>query len=118
MKKLLFTFAVLFAFAFNLYAQGKQDVIVVNKTGVTINELHITPNDADEWGEDILGRDVLGLDEECDIQFHPKENICFWDLRVADSDGNSLEWDKIDLCKAVRIILHWDGNKAWADIEE
>ena len=118
MKKMFFVFAVLFVFVINLSAQGKQDVKVVNKTGVIINELHITPSDADEWGEDILGQDALDLNEECDIEFDPKEDVCLWDLRIADSDGNATEWEKIDLCKAVKIVLHYKDGKAWADIEE
>ncbi|MEW6654061.1 MAG: hypothetical protein AB1394_11420 [Bacteroidota bacterium] len=118
MKKLYFVFAIIFTFTVSLSAQGKQDVTVVNKTGVIINELHISPNDVDEWGEDILGQDVLDLDQECDIQFHPKEDVCLWDLKITDSDGNAIEWEKIDLCKALKIVLHWDGTKAWADIEE
>lgn len=120
MKKISIILLVLISLVFisNSYAQGKQDFIIVNQTGVIINELHITPHEADEWGEDILGQDVLESDHECDIQFDPKEDVCLWDLRIADSEGNSIEWENIDLCKAVKVVLHWDGTKAWADIEE
>jgi hypothetical protein len=105
-------------YALNLSAQAKQDFTIVNKTGVIINEFYISPNDVDEWGEDILGQDILEPDQECEIQFHPKEDACIWDLRITDSEGNAIEWENIDLCKAVKITLHWDGTKAWADIEE
>jgi hypothetical protein len=118
MRKFVLVFAILFCCSICLLAQGKQDVTVVNKTGVIINELHVTPSDADEWGEDILGKDALDLDEECDIEFDPKEDVCLWDLRIADSDGNAIEWEKIDLCKAVKIVLHYKDGKAWADIVE
>lgn len=118
MKKLNFIFAVLLACSVSLLAQGKQDFTIVNKTGVIINELHITPSDADEWGEDVLGKDALDINEEWDIEFDSKEDVCLWDLRIADSDGNAIEWEKIDLCKAVKVVLHYKDGKAWADIEE
>jgi len=118
MRKINFLLVALIISSACLLAQGKQDFTVVNKTGVIINELHVSPNDSDEWGEDILGQDVLELDQECDIQFHPKEDACLWDLRIADDEGNSIEWENIDLCKAVKIILHYKDGKAWADIEE
>ena len=50
--------------------------------------------------------------------FDSKEDVCLWDLRIADSDGNAIEWEKIDLCKAVKVVLHYKDGKAWADIEE
>jgi hypothetical protein len=118
MRKLNLTFVFFLICTIGLFAQAKQDFTIVNKTGVIINELHVTPHDSDEWGEDILGRDVLDIDQECDIEFHPKEDACLWDLRIADDEGNAIEWENLDLCKAVKITLHYKDGKAWADIEE
>ncbi len=119
-KTVLFLFVLLVVcFATKTFAQdAKQNFTIVNKTGVIIDQLHITPNDADEWGEDILGQEVLDLEQECDIVFHPKEDICLWDFRVTDSDGNALEWEKIDLCMAVKVTLFYKDGKGWAEIEE
>jgi hypothetical protein len=120
MKKYVSLVIVLFVFGFAacVHAQdAKQDFTVVNKTGVVINELHISPSDSEEWGEDILGQDALDVDQECDIKFHPKEDVCKWDLKVTDKDGNSLHWEDIDLCKWAKITLHWDGSKGTATFE-
>lgn len=117
LKKLIFIVALFFICSIGLLAQGKQDFTIVNKTGVIIDQLHITQNDSDEWGEDILGQDVLDLEQECDITFNSKEDVCMWDFRVTDSDGNALEWEKIDLCKAVKITLFYKDGKGWAEIE-
>ena len=68
-------------------AQGAQDFTVVNKTGVEINALYVTPHNAKDWGEDILGADTLPVNEELDITFAPKERAKLWDLRVEDEDG-------------------------------
>jgi hypothetical protein len=118
-RSLLFLFAfVLLGFSTSALAQdAKQDFTLVNATGVEINEVHITPHDADEWGEDVLGRDVLQNDEECDIQFHPQEDVCSWDIRIADKEGNAIEWESIDLCKWTKITLKYDGQTATAEFE-
>ncbi len=120
MKKVFITSIALFFvfFAAKSFAQdAKQDFTLVNKTGVVIDQLHITPSDVDEWGEDILGKDVLLSDEECDVTFHPKEKVCLWDMRIADKDDNSITWEDIDLCKYTIITLHWDGKTATATFE-
>jgi hypothetical protein len=117
-KKLFVLFAVVFFTAAGLYAQAKQDFTIVNKTGVVIDQVYVTPHSANEWGEDILGRDALDKGEECNIQFHPKENECIWDLKIIDQAGGDIEWESIDLCKATKITLIYEGNKATAEIEE
>jgi hypothetical protein len=122
MKKTLIALFVLILVSLSTtaFAQGRQDFTLVNKTGVIINTVHISPSSSDDWGEDILGRDALDKDQDCDIKFHPRENVCKWDLKVTDTSGNSLEWTDLDLCKAVKITLHWDASKGvgTADIEE
>ena len=35
-----------------------QDFALVNKTGLTIDELYISPVNENEWGEDVLGVDL------------------------------------------------------------
>lgn len=119
-KQFLILFSVLIlSFTFNTFAQDAvQDFTLVNKTGVLIHNVYITPSDADNWGEDILGRDVFADGEVCDVSFHPLENVCLWDLKISDSDGNEIMWEDIDLCKWLTITLHWDGQKATATFEE
>jgi hypothetical protein len=47
-------------------AQGKQDFALYNKTGQSITEMYGSPASQDEWGEDILGIDVLENGENHD----------------------------------------------------
>ena len=57
---------LLFTAAANTRA-GDQDFTLVNKTGVEIHNLHVSPSDKEEWGEDILGKDTLGDEETAEI---------------------------------------------------
>jgi hypothetical protein len=99
------------------FAQGKQDFTVVNKTGVIISELYVSPHSADDWEEDILGQDVLANDDSVEITFSPKERAKLWDLKIVDSKGNSLEWENLNLLEISKVTLHYRNGKAWADLE-
>ncbi|MDP3444068.1 MAG: hypothetical protein Q8T08_14525 [Ignavibacteria bacterium] len=119
MKK-QFLYLLIFLFmtvSINSFAQGKQDFTLVNNTGVVIHNVYITAHNADDWGDDILGKDVFNDGEETDIQFDKVEDVCKWDLRISDEEGNAIEWENIDLCKWAVVTLHWDGKKATATFE-
>ncbi len=119
MKKLFFILFVVLMSSVSLktYAQ-EQNFILVNATGVVINNVYISPNDVNDWEEDVLGPDVFNDGEETEIQFHPMEDACLWDLKVTDKEGNAIIWQDIDLCKWYVITLYWDGETATATFEE
>lgn len=94
-----------------------QDFTLVNKTGVIINALYISPADKDDWDEDILGKDQLGDGETLDITFDREEKSDKWDLKVEDSKGNSIEWTDLDLLKISKITLHYKDGKGTAEVE-
>jgi hypothetical protein len=104
-------------FASAAFAQGKQDFTVVNATGVEIHELYVSPHSADDWEEDILGRDTLPSGESVDITFSPKERVKMWDLKIVDGKGNSIEWENLNLLEISKVTLHYKNGKAWADLE-
>jgi hypothetical protein len=95
---------------------GVQDFKLVNETGVDIYEVYVSSVKTNSWEEDILGVDVLENGDSVTIKFTGHEG-CKWDLMVKDSDGNSLIWDSLNLCDISVVTLHWDGSKAWADLE-
>lgn len=117
-KQFLFLFAVLMAcVSMNTFAQSVQDFTIVNKTGVVIDQLHVSAVNVEHWGEDILGTEVMELDQEWEIKFHPEETECLWDIKITDGDGNEIQWEDVDLCVTSKIVLHWDGTKAWITLE-
>ena len=93
---------------------GEQDFVLVNKTGVEIYALYVTPNSAKDWGEDVLGVDTLPADEYTTIHFAPGQKATYWDLRIEDEEGNYIEWDKFNLKKIVSIELYYKDGKATA----
>ena len=109
----------MFVTASALARTGKQDFILHNQTGVEINSLYVSPHSADDWEEDILGKDTLATGESLKITFDDRDKHVHWDLKVTDKDGNSLEWYDLNLIETEEVTLHWDAKagKGWADIK-
>ncbi len=98
---------------------GDQDFVLVNKTGVEINSLYVAPSSSDDWEEDILGQDTLASGDSVTIKFHRTETAAHWDLRVEDSEGNSITWTGFNLFKVEQITLFFnkETGKATAKYE-
>lgn len=99
------------------FAQGKQDFTVHNMTGVTIAELYISPHSTDQWEEDILGQDTLSNGESLDITFDRTEKAAKWDLKIVDKDGDSIEWENLNLLEISEVTLHFDNGKPTATVK-
>jgi hypothetical protein len=87
---------------------GAQDFTLVNKTGVEIDKVFISPHDADDWEEDILGRDTLPDGQSVDVKFSRNEKAAMWDLRIEDSAGNAIEWESLNLLEISKVTLLYD----------
>lgn len=93
------------------------DFTLVNKTGLTIMEVYLGPTSSDNWGEDVMGKDVLKNGEKVDITFSSSETECNWDLKIVDEDDDDVEWIKLNLCTASEITLLYEGKKPTAIIK-
>jgi hypothetical protein len=94
---------------------GKQDFILHNETGVEIYAVYVSPSDADDWQEDVLGQDTLADGESVKITFNDREKAKHWDIRVEDEGDGSIEWTDLDLTRISELTLHYKKGKAWAD---
>src|SRR5215510_12653494 len=83
---------------------GKQDFQLVNKTGVVIHHLYVSPHDSDDWQEDVLGRETLPDGESAKISFDDREKRDRWDLKIVDGKGSSIEWENLDLTRISEVI--------------
>jgi hypothetical protein len=94
-----------------------QDFTLVNRTGVEIHALYVSPHDSDDWEEDVLGRDTLPDGATVDIKFNRDEEAAAWDLRIEDKDGNHIEWENLDLLKISKVTLFYKDGKGTAQVE-
>ena len=100
-------------------AKGPQDFTLVNKTGVEIHSVFISPHSANSWEEDVLGEDTLPNGEEVEITFHRSEKAKMWDLKIADKAGTAITWSNLNLLEIEEVTLHYDSKtgRAWADLK-
>lgn len=100
--------------ATNTATGGAQDFKLINDTGVAINAVYITPHDAEDWEEDILGQDNLPNGQSVDVKFNREETAANWDLRVEAKDGSSIEWENLNLLEINELTLNYKDGKATA----
>jgi hypothetical protein len=84
---------------------------IINDTGMDITHLYISAHEEDEWGDDILGVEVLEDGDECGIEFDPSDDRCDWDIKITDGNGKNWTVTKVDLCKITKITFKTQGNK-------
>jgi ABC-type transport system substrate-binding protein len=96
---------------------GAQDFTLVNQTGVEIDKLYIGPHNVDEWGEDILGQDTLPSGQSVEIKFSRTEKAAMWDLKIEDKQGNSIEWENLNLLEINKVTLFYKDGKGTAQVE-
>ena len=70
---------------------------LTNNSSADLQELYVSASDKDAWGEDILGRDVLAVDEAANVTIPGGTDICAFDLRFVMDNGNTIE-GSADLC--------------------
>ena len=109
--------AGLLAGAVVLRAQSIElDFTLVNKTGVDIYKVYISPSEQDDWGKDVLDIDVLEDGESVELEFEEEEEAELWDLKVEDENGTAITWERLDLTEITSCTLKIVKGKPIAEI--
>ena len=82
-----------------------QNFTLNNNTGHVVVTLNVSPNNEDEWGPDILGRDTLANGESAQITFPRAETQCLWDIRATYDDGDTTDARGVNLCELTTVNL-------------
>ncbi len=114
MKKLLFAasfLAIFFVFSTSNTSAQALYFFVVNNTGVTLNNIYVTPAETSSWGNDILPNDLFenGSSVRVDI---PADygTTCKFDMKITDLEGNAVIFTGMDACKLHTLQINWDGT--------
>ncbi len=93
--------------------ESMNDFTLINKTGYVIDKVFVGPSKAEDWGEDVLGQEVLNDGEQVHIKFHPKASTTGkYDLKVTYKiDDSSVVWYEYDLTKIKSITIRYDKEK-------
>jgi hypothetical protein len=88
-----------------------RDFSVVNSTTVVLSHVFVSPSDTADWGEDIMGRDVLNPDETVNVTFGKFDsNSCLYDVKVLGQQGQSGVLYKVDLCTTTTVTFSDSSN--------
>ncbi|GAB7081463.1 hypothetical protein JCM14635_31360 [Megalodesulfovibrio paquesii] len=99
--------AIVMVLAFASVALAKQ-VVIMNGTDFDIHSIMLSPSESNNWGEDLMGDDVLEPDEGVQITISGSANN--WDLAAVDGDGTQVTFSNLDLRKVTTVTLHSDGS--------
>src|SRR5438874_975560 len=72
---------------------------LMNNTGALVANLYVSPTDTVDWGDDILGKDVLANGESVAITFGRFDaGKCLYDVKIILKDGTEAKIIGVDLC--------------------
>ncbi len=75
-----------------------RELTVVNRSVRPVHELRISPSDADEWGDDRLGDDVIPAGGSFRVRLG-RTRDCQFDVQVIYDDASREEHRGIDVCR-------------------
>lgn len=84
-----------------------RDFTLINNTGQVITEVYVSPSNQTDWGEDVLGRDVLMPTETVDITFQRfTPGDCLYDIKVITETGAEGELSQVNLCETTTVTFN------------
>ena len=100
MRKTLLLLSMFFVLLASAAAfAGAQDFVLVNKTGVEINAVYVSPSKSNDWEEDILGDDVLENGQNVRINIDDGSGACVYDFKAEFTNGQELTRSRINVCE-------------------
>lgn len=76
---------------------------ITNKTGYTIVYMYISPGDAKNWEEDVLGKKILrnGATQRVNLNGY---NSSIFDVRLEDEDGDSYTFWNVNVAEQDLVV--------------
>lgn len=87
-----------------------RDFNVANNSSIVLTHVYVSPWDAADRGDDIMGRDVLNVGENVDVTFAKFDGTsCLYDLKVLGQQGETGFLYKVDLCSISNVSFSNGG---------
>jgi hypothetical protein len=79
-------------------ADANKKVKIINETRHAMVEFHASGVGTNDWEEDILGQDTLGVGNSVTVNFGT-DDICLYDFLGVFDDGDKVEKHRINVCE-------------------
>ncbi len=90
-------------------------VNVANNSGMTVERVYMSETGTDDWGPDLLGRNVLRPGYRINWM-HPayaSDYNCYYDLKVQFVNGRTMQIRRFNACAASTVTVNsWSMNIA------
>jgi|SRR5829696_6976407 hypothetical protein len=84
----------------------QRDFTLVNETGRTITNAYVSRSSSNQWGRDVLGRDILLDGHATDIEFTSGPSTqCYYDVRVVTRGGAEGALYEVNLCQTTTVTF-------------
>jgi hypothetical protein len=84
-----------------------RDFVLINSTGTILSEVYVSPSNVTDWGDDVLGRDVLMPNETVTITFSKfTPGDCNYDIKVIPDEGAEGQLNQVNLCEMNTVIFN------------
>jgi hypothetical protein len=84
-----------------------RDFTLINGTGQIIEQVYVAPSNLDDWGDDILGIDILEAGQSVNISFQRyTEGDCYYDIKVITGSGAEGELNQVNLCETTTVTFN------------
>ena len=106
MKLLMPTAALFFATSSSLAFAEDVKFTLDNQSDYQIDEFYASPANEDDWGDDILGQDVLSGGESGTVTIADGSDQCVYDLRAVDEDGTEHDLTDLNICESPSVTFN------------
>jgi hypothetical protein len=88
-------------------AADVRDFTLVNSIGATIRYVYVSPSDVTDWGNDVLGADVLLPGRRMNITFsRVRPGTCYYDIKVVTNVRTEGVLKSVNLCEMSTVTFH------------
>jgi hypothetical protein len=85
----------------------QRDFNLNNNSDYVISHAYVAPSTDIDWGDDILGKDVLNPGETWQVGFDRFDpNTCVWDVKVVTLEGFEVKLPQIDFCIITDVTIN------------
>jgi hypothetical protein len=76
-----------------------RNVMIHNKTGITLYRFYSTNSGSDKWGKDVMGQSTLPSGRSMRLNFDNKYGYCEFDFRAIFEDGTEVTRGGVNVCE-------------------
>lgn len=80
------------------HAQFSKKIVVIDRSSQPIQELYSTPTGDPDWGHDLLGSGIIGVNRYRIIDVEDGSPTCFYDFKAVMADGQEAFHYHVNAC--------------------